>query len=139
MAEECGWDLRVSAGVATVFGRGDAPEIAAFNTTLNTVACALRILGGNGSSDVRRAKALGILANPQAAIALVESVEQARRVVPDAINGMDVSDAHCLSGCDASAAMASLSAAGPASVSAKDRRRCNLGRRPCTCMCPATV
>ncbi|MGI8702406.1 MAG: DUF222 domain-containing protein, partial [Nocardioidaceae bacterium] len=95
----------VDHGVASVFARADAPDIAAFDKSLDTVARALRLLGDDATHDVRRAKALGVLANPQAAIELVDTAEAARRAVREAAEG---------------AAPAGTSSVG-------DRRRCTLG------------
>ncbi len=77
----------IHAGTQTVFGRGDAPDIAAFDKTLDMVARALKLLGDPEDHDIRRAKALGVLANPHAAVDLVDTAEAARRAVREAADG----------------------------------------------------
>ncbi|MGI8702242.1 MAG: hypothetical protein ACR2JU_13750, partial [Nocardioidaceae bacterium] len=94
----------LDSGTATIFGRGDGPDIAAFDMSLDVVARALRLLGDDATIDVRRAKALGVLANPQAALELVGEAEQARRQAPRHPD-----------------------AAADGSVPVGDRRRCTLG------------
>lgn len=66
-------------GVATVFAKAAAPDVAAFSRSLDTVARALKLLGDTDTSDTRRARALGVLADPQAALDLVGDAEQMRQ------------------------------------------------------------
>ncbi len=58
-------------GVVDVYGVLDAPDAAALNTTVAHLARALRVLGDTDSHDVRRGKALALLANPSAALAVL--------------------------------------------------------------------
>jgi len=95
----------VDAGTLTVFGRADAADASAFDTSLDTVARALRLLGDDATHDVRRAKALGVLANPQAALKLVDTAEHTRQAANSSSGGANAAK----------------------SESAGDRRRCTLG------------
>ncbi|GAA1915153.1 HNH endonuclease signature motif containing protein [Nocardioides marmoribigeumensis] len=62
-------------------GRLDAvasiPDLRALDDTLDEVAAELKILGDESSHQVRRSKALGIIADPQHAIDLSHSADQA--------------------------------------------------------------
>ena len=110
----------LDAGTASMFGYADAPDIAAFDTTLDTVANALALLGDDATLDVRRAKALGVLANPQATIQLVDTAEAGRRARCAAAQADADSDV------DADA-QAGADAVRGAEVQPRDRRRCSLG------------
>lgn len=69
-------------GVATMFAKAAAPDIAAFDRTLDMVARALKLLGDPDAHDIRRAKALGVLADPQAALDVVDQAEATRQAAP---------------------------------------------------------
>jgi len=58
-------------GIATVWADLDATDAQHLDTTLSQGAAALAALGDTSSHDVRRAKALGLLADPQAALDLL--------------------------------------------------------------------
>ncbi|MGI8702268.1 MAG: DUF222 domain-containing protein [Nocardioidaceae bacterium] len=62
----------VQLGHQTVFGRADAPDI----TALDVLARAMTVLGDTDSHDVRRAKALGVLADPAAALELTRLAKE---------------------------------------------------------------
>lgn len=66
-------------GYGTVFARAAAPDLAAFDASLDVVARALKILGDPDAPDLRRAKAIGVLAHPQDALDLVASAETSRK------------------------------------------------------------
>ncbi len=67
------------SGHGTVFGKAAAIDVAALDAALDTVAGALGVLGDADGTDARRAKALGVLADPQAALDLVGHAEQTRQ------------------------------------------------------------
>jgi Domain of unknown function (DUF222) len=52
-------------GTKTAFIRADASDLAWFDDTLDQVAESLAVLGDTSTKDVRRARAVGILAHPQ--------------------------------------------------------------------------
>jgi hypothetical protein len=58
-------------GIGSVWAQLDAPDADALDATLNAGARALAALGDTSSHDVRRAKTLGLLADPQAALDLL--------------------------------------------------------------------
>ncbi len=89
-----------TSGHGTVFGKAAATDIAALDAALDTVAGALGVLGDDDTADARRAKALGVLADPQAALDVVGHAEQTRQ---------------------AAAADAAAAAAGPADGEADSR------------------
>lgn len=99
-------------GYGTLFARAAAPDLAAFDKSLDVVSRAMKILGDPDSPDLRRARALGVLAQPQAALDLVATAEATRK---------------------AAAAAARARRAGEAGPSAADdeiradRRRCVFG------------
>jgi len=62
-------------GHGTLFARAAAPDLAAFDKSLDLVSRALKILGDPDKPDIRRARALGVLAHPHAALDLVASAE----------------------------------------------------------------
>ncbi len=66
-------------GYGTMLIKAAAGDLHAFDTALNLVARALRLLGDTDTLDQRRAKAVAILANPDTAKALVDRAEQTRR------------------------------------------------------------
>lgn len=53
------------AGVSEIHAVADTPDAAAFDAALDTVATTLGVLGDADPHHVRRAKALGVLADPQ--------------------------------------------------------------------------
>jgi hypothetical protein len=59
-------------GIADLHARGDWADVKAFDETVGEVAAALASRGCADSVDVRRSMALGILANPERALALLE-------------------------------------------------------------------
>lgn len=66
-------------GVVTLWAELDAPDAAALDDTLNRGAEALAALGDESHRDVRRSRALGMLADPQAALDLLAGSEPRRR------------------------------------------------------------
>jgi hypothetical protein len=52
-------------GSKTVFIRADAPDVVWFDATLDRIADGIALLGDTTSKDTRRARAVGIIANPQ--------------------------------------------------------------------------
>jgi Domain of unknown function (DUF222) len=71
-------------GYGSMFVKAAAGDLLAFDQALDLIARALKILGDPGTPDQRRAKAVGILANPQAAQDLVARAEQTRRAAIEA-------------------------------------------------------
>lgn len=66
-------------GIADMWLRADLPDLQDFDRALSEVAAALARDGGDGpveSLDVRRAMAIGVLADPAAALALLQADEQ---------------------------------------------------------------
>lgn len=66
-------------GHGTLFARAAAPDLAAFDASLDVVSRAMKILGDPDKPDIRRARALGVLAHPQSALDLVASAEATRK------------------------------------------------------------
>ena len=54
-------------GIGTVVGKATVPDLKALDLYLDTVARAMSVLGDSDPYDLRRAKALGVMANPTAA------------------------------------------------------------------------
>jgi hypothetical protein len=74
-------------GTSAVFMRLDTADAVAFDHTLSTMAATMRSLGHGGELGVRRAHAVGVLADPQAALDLLAASDIAdpdRIVAPDA-------------------------------------------------------
>lgn len=69
----------IELGQQTVFGRADAPDIRALDTSLDVLARAMTVLGDTDSHDVRRAKALGVLADPAAALEITRLATESLR------------------------------------------------------------
>jgi hypothetical protein len=67
----------IDHGYRSLFGRGAAPDVAAVDHTLDLLARALTTLGDTDPHDLRRAKALGVLANPAAALELTSRADEA--------------------------------------------------------------
>ncbi len=80
-------------GVATMFAKADAPDLAAIDRSLNTLARAMTMLGDTDGHDIRRAKALGVLADPGAALELTrlanESIPPRPSKQPDNADSAD--------------------------------------------------
>lgn len=116
-------------GHGTLFARAAAPDLMAFDKSLDVVSRAMKILGDSDAPDVRRARALGVLASPQAALDLVASAEAARKASASAAaarraarTGPPLSDQEL-------AREADLDRAQDADHDpARDRRRCGFGR-----------
>ncbi len=72
---------RGAPGTGEVFMVLDEADTVAFDHTVSTMAAATGLLGHPGSLDVRRAHAVGLLADPQAALDLLAAADddQARR------------------------------------------------------------
>ncbi len=81
-------------GTREIFIRADAPDALRFNATIGGLATGLSTLGDTRPVDVRRAAAVGILANPQHALDLYTDLHTATSQLeppadPDA-SGADV-------------------------------------------------
>ena len=79
---------------ATAFIRGDAVDLRFFDASLDRTADGLALLGDTDCKDVRRARAVGILANPQQTLDLYADVAEAVRArdpgdLPDEITSSD--------------------------------------------------
>ncbi len=61
-------------GYKTAFLRGAAPDIDTFDAGIDQIATALAALGDTDNVDIRRAKAIGIIASPQATLELFDLV-----------------------------------------------------------------
>ncbi len=66
----------MTPGTSEVFMRLDTADAAAFDTTISTMATTLGVLGHPGSGEVRRAHAVGILADPQQALDLLAGLDE---------------------------------------------------------------
>jgi hypothetical protein len=64
-------------GTSEIHAVTGTPDAAAFDTALNEVACSLKALGDEDPEQVRRAKAVGVLADPQYALDLHATAELA--------------------------------------------------------------
>ncbi len=64
-------------GYATLFARAPAPHVRAADVSLDELARALTILGDTDSHDIRRAKALGLMADPAAALETIRLANEA--------------------------------------------------------------
>lgn len=62
-------------GIAVLMARGDWKDLHDLDQTLSALAAVLKVRGCAESSDVRRSMALGILADPQAAHAMLTDAE----------------------------------------------------------------
>ncbi len=74
-------------GTSEVFMRLDTADAVAFDHTVSTMAATMRSLGHEGEVEVRRAHAVGLLADPQAALDLLAAADIAdpdRAVDPEA-------------------------------------------------------
>jgi hypothetical protein len=74
-------------GTSAVFMRLDTADAVAFDHTVSTMAATMRSLGHGGELGVRRAHAVGVLADPQAALDLLAAADIAdpdRKLDPDA-------------------------------------------------------
>jgi hypothetical protein len=71
------WVLDQLDGISTVNAVTDTPAAAALDATLDQVANALGALGDTDPHEVRRAKGLGVLADPQYALDLTTAVDAA--------------------------------------------------------------
>ncbi|MGI8577535.1 MAG: hypothetical protein ACR2KG_06360 [Nocardioidaceae bacterium] len=67
-----------SHGYGTLFAKAAAHDLAAFDKALDVVARALKVLGDTDPAEQRRATAIGILADPQAALDLVADANRVR-------------------------------------------------------------
>ena len=76
-------------GHATLVGKAHAIDISAVDATLNTLARALTVLGDTDPHQLRRAKALGILADPTAALDLTRRAEEAHAALQSADDQSD--------------------------------------------------
>ena len=64
-------------GTHEIFIRAEAPDALRFNATIGGLATGLGVLGDTRPVDVRRAAAVGILANPQHALDLFTDIDTA--------------------------------------------------------------
>ena len=64
-------------GTGEIFIRAEAPDAWRFNASIGGLATGLGTLGDNRPVDVRRAAAVGILANPQHALDLFTDIDAA--------------------------------------------------------------
>jgi hypothetical protein len=63
-------------GYATLVGKAPAPDLHAVDVSLDEIAKAMAALGDTDSHDLRRAKALALLANPEAVLDLVRRANE---------------------------------------------------------------
>jgi hypothetical protein len=97
-------------GTSEVFMVLDTADAAAFDASVTSVAATLGALGDPGGVDVRRARAAGILADPQRALDLIT----ADPTSPDGMDGQTNDDSTNDDAADAQAAVAEEAAFGPA-------------------------
>ena len=72
-------------GIKDIYIRTEAPAAIWFDASVDRVADGLGLLGDTASKDIRRAKAVGILAQPQQALDLYAEV--AARYLPGRVRG----------------------------------------------------
>ena len=97
-------------GTSEVFMVLDTADAAAFDASVTSVAATLGALGDPGGVDVRRARAAGILADPQRALDLITTDPTS----PDGMDGQTNDDSTNDDAADAQAAVAEEAAFGPA-------------------------
>ncbi|MBD3915826.1 hypothetical protein [Nocardioides hwasunensis] len=68
---------RGAPGVSEVYMSLDTADALAFDHTVSTMATTMRVLGHPGDLDVRRAHAVGVLADPQATLDLLTATDLA--------------------------------------------------------------
>ncbi|MGH3506748.1 MAG: hypothetical protein ACRDO2_06045, partial [Nocardioidaceae bacterium] len=71
-------------GIITTVLRNEAPDAIGFDASIGRVAAALALLGDTRELDVRRAAAVGILANPQHTLELFDQVALVASAGPEA-------------------------------------------------------
>ena len=69
-------------GIRSIFGRAAAPDVNAADGCLDQLAWAMTVLGDTDPYDLRRAKALGVMANPTAASDLIRLANEALTTEP---------------------------------------------------------
>ena len=82
-------------GTGEVFMVLDEADTVAFDHTVSTMAATIGLLGHHGSLDVRRAHAVGLLADPQAALDLLAAQDVAdpdRSIDPDRDSAVCIAD-----------------------------------------------
>ena len=75
-------------GIVTTVLRNEAPDAVGFDASIGRVAAALALLGDARTLDVRRAAAVGVLANPQQTIELFDQVVLVASADPEAAAGL---------------------------------------------------
>ena len=70
-------DQSTGHGTQEIFIRAEAPDALRFNATIGGLATGLGVLGDTRPVNVRRAAAVGILANPQHALDLFTDIHTA--------------------------------------------------------------
>jgi hypothetical protein len=66
-------------GSKTVFIRADAADVIWFDATIDRIADGIGLLGDTASKDTRRARAVGIIANPQQSLTVFDQAAAAYR------------------------------------------------------------
>jgi hypothetical protein len=84
---------RGAPGASEVFVTLDTADAVAFDHTVSTMAATMRSLGHPGELGVRRAHAVGVLADPQAALDLLAAADLAD---PDRLTAPDSDPAVCV-------------------------------------------
>jgi hypothetical protein len=69
-------DRQAESGIGTLVGRAPAVDLNTLDVSLDEVARALTVLGDTDTHDVRRAKALCMLGNPQAVLDLLAEADR---------------------------------------------------------------
>lgn len=67
---------RTERGIATLVAKAPAPDLRAVDVSLERLAGALRVLGDESDHDILRAKALGLLSNPEAALDVIRRAQE---------------------------------------------------------------
>jgi hypothetical protein len=75
-------------GTTTLTAVTDTPDAVAFDTALNTVAATLGRLGDPDPHPVRRARAVGVLADPQHTLTLLSEPEPGPELAPEPGSGL---------------------------------------------------
>jgi hypothetical protein len=82
-------DRESDHGYGSIFARAAIPDLAALDTSLNVLARAMTVLGDTDTHDLRRAKALGVLADPTAALELTRLATETLTTTTTTTTGPD--------------------------------------------------
>jgi hypothetical protein len=76
----------IEHGYATLVGRAPAADLKSVDVSLDQVAAALTVLGDTDGHDLRRAKALALLASPEAVLDVLRRADEVLEATTDDVN-----------------------------------------------------